>query len=147
MGDETVANCPRCKEETIHRVVAMMADKVHLVICTSCGSQHKYRPSLSAMRKSVSLPSKRQAKLLQKIASSQTSKDGKSLEDWRKLKEFIGEVQPLPYDQCVSYHENQAIEHPTFGLGFVRAVIDASKVEVVFEREVKVLAMNRVKPD
>ncbi|MGD8371206.1 MAG: hypothetical protein PVG64_00480 [Syntrophobacterales bacterium] len=147
VGDETDSNCPRCKEETIHRVVAMMEEKVHVVICTRCGSQHKYRPSLSAMRKKVPLPSERQARLLKKIVSEKASQDGESLEDWRKLKEFAGEVQPLPYDQSVSYHENQAIEHPTFGLGFVRTVIDASKVEVVFEHEVKVLAMNRLKSD
>jgi hypothetical protein len=125
----------------------MMAEEVHLVICTRCGSQHKYRPSLAAMRKKVPLPSERQARLLKKIASSQASKDGESLEDWRKLKEFAGEGQPLPYDQNVSYHENQAIQHPTFGLGFVRTVIDASKIEVVFEHEVKILAMNRLKSD
>jgi hypothetical protein len=99
------------------------------------------------MRKKVPLPSERQARLLKKIDSVQASKGGKPLEAWRKLKEFAGEVQPVPYDQSVSYHENQAIEHPTFGLGFVRMVIDASKVEVVFEHEVKILAMNRPKSD
>ena len=143
MGDETDSICPRCKEETIHRVVAMMAGKVHMVICTRCNGQHRYRPSLSAMRKKVPLPSERQARVLKKIASAKASPHRKTLEEWRRLREQVGEVEPLAYDLSVSYQENQPIAHPSFGLGFVRAVIDASKMEVVFEYEVKILAMNR----
>ena len=145
MGDETDSICPRCKEETIHRVVAMLEGKVHLVICTRCNSQHKYRPSLAAMRRKVPLPSERQAKVLKKVESARTSQSQADLKEWQALKEVAGEVEPVPYDPGGSYSEKQIVSHPTFGLGFVRKVIDGSKVEVVFEREVKILVMNRPK--
>jgi hypothetical protein len=145
VGDETDSICPRCKEETIHRVVAMMEGEIHKVICSRCNSQHRYRPSLAAMTRKVPLPSERQARVLKKIASAQTSRPEKSLKEWEELKESAGEAQPLPYNPSASYSENQAVAHPTFGLGFVRKVIDASKVEVVFEHQVKVLIMNRPK--
>ena len=145
MGDETDSICPRCKEETIHRVVAMLEGKVHLVICTRCNSQHKYRPSLATMTRKVPLPSVRQAKVLKKVESARTSHPQVSLKEWQALKEVAGEMEPLPYDPGSSYSEKQIVSHPTFGLGFVRKVIDASKVEVVFEREVKILVMNRPK--
>ncbi len=147
MGDETDSICRHCQEETIHRVVAMMEGEIHLVICTRCNRQHRYRPSLSAMRKKVPLPSERQARVLKKIASAQASRRQESQEEWRRLKEVIGAAEPLPYDLSFSYEENQAVAHPTFGLGFVRSVIDASKIEVIFEYETKVLAMNRPKPE
>ena len=124
----------------------MVEGKVHLVICTRCNSQHRYRPSLAAMTRKVSLPSKRQAKVLKKIESARTSHTQEFLKQWQSLKENAGEVEPLTYDSGASYSENQAVSHPTFGLGFVRKVIDASKVEVVFERAVKILVMNRPKP-
>ncbi|NIR16666.1 MAG: hypothetical protein GWN86_23200 [Desulfobacterales bacterium] len=54
-------------------------------------------------------------------------------------------MEPLPYDPTASYSEKQIVAHPAFGLGFVRKVIDKSKIEVVFEYEVKILAMNRPK--
>ena len=146
MGDEIDSICSRCKEETIHRVVAMVEGKVHLVICTRCNSQHRYRPSLAAMTRKVSLPSKRQAKVLKKLESARTSRTQEFLKEWQTLKEISGEVEPLLYDPGASYSENQAVSHPTFGLGFVRKVIDTSKVEIVFEREVKILIMNRPKP-
>ena len=52
-------------------------------------------------------------------------------------------MEPLPYDPTASYSEKQIVSHRIFGLGFVRKVIDKSKIEVVFEYEVKTLAMNR----
>ena len=56
---------------------------------------------------------------------------------------MAGEMEPLTYNPTASYSVKQIVAHPTFGLGFVRKVIDKSKIEVVFEYEVKVLAMNR----
>ncbi len=147
VGDEADSICPRCKEETIHRVVAMVERKIHLVICTRCNSQHRYRPSLAAMRKKTPLPSERQAKVLKKLEESKTPPPKEPLRDWENFREILAEVKPLPYDPSEEYTEHQAVDHPTFGLGFVRKVIDASKVEIVFEREVKVLVMNRPKRD
>ena len=147
VGDETDSICPHCKEETIHRVVAMMEGKIHLVICTRCNRQHRYRPSLSAMRKKVALPTELQARVLTKIASAQVSRRQESQEEWLRLREVIGDAEPLPYDLSFSYEENQVVAHPTFGLGFVSRVIDAFKIEVIFEYETKVLAMNRPKPE
>jgi len=143
VGDETDSICPRCDDETIHRVVAMKEKKIHLVICSRCKSQHRYRPSLATITRKVPLPSERQAKVLKKVEAARTPRRQLSLKEWQGLKEVAGEMEPVPYDPTASYSEKQIVSHPTFGLGFVRKVIDKSKIEVVFEYEVKVLAMNR----
>ena len=143
VGEEADSICPRCKEETIHRVVAIVERKIHLVICTRCNSQHRYRPSLAAMRKKTPLPSRRQARLIKKLEKSKSPLPQTPLDHWQRLREISAEVKPLDYDPGEKYRENQAIIHPTFGLGFVSRVIDASKIEVVFERQVKILVMNR----
>jgi hypothetical protein len=147
VGDEVDSTCPRCKEETIHRVVAMVEKKIHLVICTRCNSQHRYRPSLAAMAKKTPLPSKSQARLIKKLEKTKTPQPQAPFRDWQKLKEISAEVKPLDYDPSEEYEENQAVVHPSFGLGFVRRIVDSSKIEVVFEREVKILVMNRPKQD
>ena len=121
----------------------MVEKKIHLVICTRCNSQHRYRPSLAAMRKKTPLPSRRQARLIRKLEETKTPLPQTPLDHWQKLRETLAEVKPLDYDPGEKYRENQAITHPTFGLGFVSRVIDASKIEVVFERQVKILVMNR----
>lgn len=145
VGDETDSICPRCDDETIHRVVAMKEKKIHLVLCSRCNSQHRYRPSLSTLTKRVPLPSERQAKVLKKVESARTSHSGVSLKEWQALKEVAGNLEPLQYNPTASYSEKQIVSHPSFGLGFVRRVIDKSKIEVVFEYEVKILVMNRPK--
>lgn len=147
MGDETDSICPRCDDETIHRVVAMKEKKIHLVLCSRCNSQHRYRPSLATLTRKVPLPSERQAKVLKKVESARTSHSRVSLTEWQALREVAGELEPLPYHPTASYSEKQIVSHPSFGLGFVRRVIDKSKIEVVFEYEVKVLIMNRQKRD
>ena len=67
------------------------------------------------------------------------------MKEWQAFKEVAGEMELLPYDPTASYSEKQIVSHSTFGLGFVRKEIDKSKIEVVFEYEVKILAMNRPK--
>jgi ribosomal protein L44E len=145
VGDETDSICPRCDDETIHRVVAMKEKKIHLVLCRRCNSQHRYRPSLATITRKFPLPSERQAKVLKKVESAKTSRPQVSSKEWKALKEVAGEMEPLPYDSSASYSEKQIVSHRIFGLGFVRKVIDKSKIEVVFEYEVKILAMNRKK--
>ena len=147
VGDETDSICPRCDDETIHRVVAMKEKKIHLVICSRCNSQHRYRPSLATITRKVPLPSERQARVLKKVESARTSPARVSLKEWQALKEVAGEMEPLPYDPTASYSEKQIVFHSSFGLGFVRKVMDKSKIEVVFEYEVKILVMNLPKRD
>jgi len=97
------------------------------------------------MTRKVPLPSERQAKVLKKVESARTPRRQVSLKEWQALKEVAGEMELLPYDPTASYSEKQIVSHSTFGLGFVRKEIDKSKIEVVFEYEVKILAMNRPK--
>jgi hypothetical protein len=97
------------------------------------------------MRKKTPLPSERQARVLKRVEEAKTPRPKEPLRDWQHFREIYAEVKPLDYDPSGQYRENQAIVHPSFGLGFVRRVIDASKVEVVFEREVKILVMNRAR--
>ncbi|HYA02220.1 MAG TPA: hypothetical protein VEI04_03815 [Syntrophobacteria bacterium] len=146
VGDEIDSRCPRCREETIHRVVAMLARSVHLVICTRCNSQHRHRPSLRGAKR-VTLPTERQAKVLLKYREAQTPKPKAPLPEWQAMKESAGEVQPLGYDQREAYLPGQAIHHPLFGLGFVRKLVGPHKIEVVFAYLVKVLVMGRGTPE
>lgn len=142
VGDEIDSRCSRCREETIHRVVAMLAGSVHLVICTRCNSQHRHRPSLRRAKPGTFL-TERQAKVLLKYREAQTPKPKTPLAEWQAMKGSAGEVQPLAYEQTEAYLPGQAIHHALFGLGFVRKLVGPHKIEVVFAYQVKVLAMGR----
>ena len=136
-GDEVISICTRCKEGTIHRVVAMVESKVHLVLCTRCEGRHRYRPPSDVKKERVVRSGKRRVKADKTIPISQPN------EEWQNLKESTVGLKSFPYDQDASYQVGHAIEHPTFGLGFVRKVIGDTKMEVVFEQATKRLIMNR----
>ena len=142
VGDEIDSRCSRCKEVTIHRVVAMMTGSVHLVICTRCNSQHRHRASLTGTKK-VAWPSERQAKVLLKYRAAKEPKSQALLQQWQAMKESAGAMEPTPYDQRQAYAQGQAVQHPVFGLGFVRRLTGPNKMEVVFADQVKVLVMGR----
>jgi hypothetical protein len=125
----------------------MVEGRVHLVICTRCGGQHRHRPSPLAKKTKVPLPTERQAKVLMKLKAAQGPRPPEVSQEWLNHQEKAEEIQALPYDQSGSYHEGQALEHPLFGPGFVRRVIDTGKIEVVFKSQVKILAMNREPSD
>ena len=142
VGDEIDSICTRCKEETIHRVVAMVEGRVHLVICTRCWGQHRYRPSPEAKPKRAS-STKRQTKGRVHAKTGQSSRPKEPLEEWQNHRKNAEDIRPQSYDQSSSYRVGQSIEHLSYGPGFVRKVIGSTKMEVLFQWEVKVLVMNR----
>ena len=145
VGDEIDSICTRCKEETIHRLVAMMEGTPYLVICTRCWGQHRYRPLAGAKVKRKSRCTRRHANgpINTKMARASQPKD--LLQEWESHMENAAGLQPESYDQSASYKVGQGVEHPIYGLGFVRKVIGSIKMEVVFQRKIKILVMNRAK--
>ena len=145
VGDEIDSICTRCKEETIHRLVAMMEDTPHLVICTRCWGQHRYRPLAGAKANKQSRSTRRHVNspVNTKMARSPQPRD--LLQEWENRMEKADNLQPEYYDQSASYKVGQGVEHPIYGLGFVSKVIGKIKMEVIFRREIKILVMNRTK--
>jgi hypothetical protein len=81
---------------------------------------------------------------------SKTVKDTKASSDdgdqvyrqWLELKDSVNTDKPKEYVMEGTYDLNQAINHHTFGLGFVTKVMLPAKIQVTFERTSKVLIMN-----
>jgi hypothetical protein len=120
----------------------MMTGSVHLVLCTRCKSQHRHRESLRGSKKVV-WPTERQAKVLLKYRAAKAPKSEALLREWQALKEGAGEMEPVAYDQRRTYAAGQAVQHPVFGLGFVRRLTGPNRMEVVFADQVKLLVTDR----
>lgn len=132
--------CTRCKLVTNHRVVAMVDGVVKRVICLTCDSQHNFRPPPGQKKPVISSP-KRVAKDERRVPAP--SGGAPVLSRWLELKEALGEsAQARPYRMSETYREGEPLTHPKFGLGFVLKTLGQQKMEVIFEREVKAMAMN-----
>ncbi|CAN5705692.1 hypothetical protein BH10BDE1_BH10BDE1_02700 [soil metagenome] len=89
---------------------------------------------------------KRKVAAAEKKAETAARKDAESKADYVKqyesLKKQIGVAKVVPYGMKLNFIVANAVQHPTFGLGFVTMATN-EKIEVAFESGVRSLIHNR----
>ncbi len=94
----------------------------------------------------VAAAEKRRLAAAEKKAETAARKDAESKADYSKqyesLKKQIGIAKVVPYGMKSNFDVAAAVQHPTFGLGFV-TVSTADRIEVAFESGVRPLIHNR----
>lgn len=142
VGGEIDAVCTKCRMVTNHRIVAMVDGMVKRVICLTCDSQHNYRQPPGEKKRTEGSGVRRVSKEMKK--TSAPSGGARVFAQWMQNKQALAasEGSTRPYNFKEIYEPGEAIEHGKFGLGFVQRVIPPNKMEVMFETEIKTLAMN-----
>ncbi|MBN1140992.1 MAG: hypothetical protein JXB25_04220 [Deltaproteobacteria bacterium] len=134
-GDTIDSRCTRCREITNHTIVAMVEDRVARVECKVCGSVHNHKAT-AAPKKAAVKPAKAPKSTTSKAAKS----DPKAAEraEWEsRCGAFEG--TPIPYRMTEKFKEEDFLDHPTFGLGWVKKVSAADKILVLFRDGIKLL--------
>ncbi len=127
VGGEVDSFCTRCNMILAHTIHAMVGPRPVKVECNTCHVVHAYRaPARGATPK----PARTRA-LKGPVAS---------FDEVLRTKKLALAVK---YSPRTSFAVDQVIEHPTFGLGFVSAVLDGAKIQVTFRSDVKVLVHGR----
>jgi hypothetical protein len=62
---------------------------------------------------------------------------------WKKRNKSADGVETKPYSIFEPFLVDEAIDHKHFGKGFVTAVLSATKIQVVFEDNVRQLVCNK----
>lgn len=62
---------------------------------------------------------------------------------WQTLEKETSNANVKAYDIKAEYTENDVLEHPKFGVGYVVEILSQSKIAVLFEDGIKRLAYNR----
>ena len=138
-GAEVDSYCTKCKMITNHRVVALVDGVIKRVICLTCDGQHNFRPPPGQKR-----PKAASARRVTKDKKRVRTSASRTFEHWVDLKGTLDpENQVRAYRMTEGYANGEAFQHPSFGLGFVIKPIGSNKMEVMFETEIKTLAMNR----
>ncbi len=137
VGGEIDAVCTRCRILTNHRIVAMVDGFVKRVICLTCQSQHNYRQPPGAKR----VVEPKTVRLSREQKKTSNAVGARVFAVWQEKKEALAEAPPK-YNLAELYENGSAFMHPKFGLGFVQKIVPPNKMEVMFETEIKILAMN-----
>ena len=135
-GSEVDSHCLKCKDLTNHTIIAMADEKIAKVQCNVCGGKHKYRPAKPAKAAKAKT---RVSKTAASRAASAALKEQKAAADFEALFKDRDTAEAKPYAMTATFKKNDMIDHPTFGLGLVTAIIPADKIEVRFETGSKLL--------
>lgn len=142
VGGEIDAACGKCLLNLAHTIIAMVGPKVIKVKCNTCGGEHNYRGT-QPLVKAVSFAAPRRASA---AASGAAPKRAPAVVvSWDE--QFKGKdlTKARKYSPRETFVVDDVVDHPTFGLGLVRAVRDG-KVEVAFKQEDKILVHGKTPP-
>ena len=117
VGDPTKARCTKCRKNTVHTILVVVADKPNMVECGVCNRQHLYRPPTEVKKKVVRQTVQR--------------KDAERKE-WTDLQLNLHSSRVRTYSMTEAYRVNALVNHPVFGLGKVQRVVGEQKVEILF---------------
>ncbi len=127
VGGEVDSLCNRCNLVLAHTIHAMVGPRPVKVECNTCHVVHAFR---APARGATPRPAPRRSLKGPTV----------SFDELLRTKNLAMAVK---YSPRTTFAVDQVIEHPTFGLGFVSAVLDGAKVQVTFRNDVKVLVHAR----
>ncbi len=129
--------CPRCKRETENTITGFIGQKIRRVRCEVCKSEYNYHRILALKKR------------MDEEGTAVRDKDNEHLIQqqyyriWEDLMLGRDPNSARQYSIKDKYFENDLLNHPVFGIGIVKSVMEDYKIEVVFKNGIKVLAHNR----
>jgi hypothetical protein len=134
VSGEIDAYCTKCRLDLNHRIVAMLGETVKRVLCLTCNGEHNYRRPAAEREKEK----ERKANNRAVHAGTAGRKTAPRAERTQKaIWEHAITGQPAnafkAYNTKGSYATGELIRHTRFGDGVVARVMDAQKMEVIFE--------------
>jgi hypothetical protein len=100
-------------------------------ICNVCGEQRGHVVALLNKRGLVSRVTCPQCGTRSAFKNGQT------------LASVASDAKCVPYDWTLTYRKGQTMQHPTFGVGEVTAVIEPQKIDVLFADRLRRLVHRR----
>ena len=142
VAGEVDSYCTKCRMDLNHRVVSMKATKPHQVMCLTCNTQHLYRaPASAAKAKSARAAPGTRATRPPSAAKAKLEKERVDREvTWQKAITGHAVSDFTPYKMSGVFEEGQLLSHKKFGDGVVLRIVDATKVEVLFQEQARTLA-------
>jgi hypothetical protein len=132
VGGEVDSFCTKCEMTLAHTIIAMVEGRPVKVECNTCRGVHRFRGDLPAAPKRAGAG-----------APSRPARERPATISFDEVLRSKNMAMSVRYSPKGTYQVDQVIEHPTFGLGWVSAIRDATKVEVTFRADVKVLVQGK----
>lgn len=145
VGGEIDAYCTKCRMDLNHRIIAMVGEDVKRVECLTCHGDHNYRRPAAERekekeRKANAREARGEAPAKAGKSTARTERSAKAL--WERAIAGQPPTAFRGYSIKGSYGAGELIRHTRFGDGVIARVIDAQKVEILFEDGPRTMAQN-----
>ena len=126
VGGEVDSKCGKCKDVTLHIVIAMVGDEVAKVECKRCKAQHRYRSPIPKAKK------KKATK--KKTTKKKTRRRGQVDPDAPPVPTVKANLDHpvMPYAMDARFEIGDRIAHKKFGEGIVEEIPADNKVLICF---------------
>lgn len=138
VAKDIISYCPSCRMDLNHTVVAVDGDKVVRVLCLTCKKEHAFRLPLELR------PSSTKKRTTKTPVPRKATAD---IDNWETDMERIRDLSAKVYTLDGFYEAGEKIDHHVFGLGVVKRLISTNKMEVLFEKGVKLLVRETSRTD
>lgn len=135
-GDEVDSKCNKCKLVLAHTIIAMNGDKVARVQCNTCRGPHAYRPPEGAKERTAARR-RTTNKAPEEINAKTSASDFDTLIKGHDLS------RAEKYSIRMQLKQNDAVNHPKFGIGLVTEIREGGKAHVAFRDGGRVLVYGR----
>ncbi len=131
-GKEISSYCNKCKLTLAHTIVVMKNDRTPgKVTCNTCKSSHAYKNPDAAAAAPKTASKKRDKK-----------RDGRPqipLAEFWQQSVTKARGPGRAYSPKTTFLVGDLLEHPTFGTGVVDKIFDRTKMEVIFQDNIRTL--------
>jgi hypothetical protein len=132
--------CKKCDADRYQTVLAHTSATGAKIQCEVCKAKSTWKLPKVKISKPAGARNLAGAALKRKTASAAARQNAHSTEYNNLLAATNAEA--VPYNMRSKFTVNQKLQHPKFGVGFIRST-QADKIEVVFPDEVRMLVHNR----
>jgi len=147
VGERIDAHCLKCGLVLAHIVLYEVNGQVSKVKCKTCGAEHKYRGVKAPPRKGESLVRRVPKEGRSRTGSASHTSPNPAPALWADRRRQMNPDTPLrDYRIRDTYTAGDVIHHPTFGVGFVQATPTDRRMEVLFQDEIRAMAMGVAGP-
>lgn len=137
VGKSFYTFCKKCDTDRYHTVLAMPTETSAKLQCEVCKAKSTWKQPKE--KKASTGP---RGAALKAKANAAAARSAAHAAEYEKLGQELADEPEAKYSMKTKFEKDTRLQHPTFGLGYVRTV-QPEKIEVVFQDEVRSLVHNR----
>lgn len=138
VGKSFYAHCKKCETDRYHTVLALPTETSAKLQCEVCKAKSTWKvPKPKSARSSAPRGAAAKAK-----ANAEAARSAAHAAEYENMSKSLESAETIAYNMKAQFSKDVRLNHPKFGLGFIRTV-QPDKIEVVFQDEVRSLVHNR----